>query len=68
MTTSEIILIIYIIGYLITALLSYVVVKQDNGTRGDYFVLLITSTLFWWVFLPLSFYENYVKDFLNKKL
>lgn len=68
MTNLEIILILYIIGYLITNILAYAVIKQNNGTRRDYFVLLITNTIFWWIFLPISFYENYLKDFLNKKL
>lgn len=68
MTTLQIIEILYILGFLITAILSYVVVRQDNGTRGDYFVLLVTSIFLWWIFLPVSFYENYLKDFFNKKL
>lgn len=68
MTKLEIILILYVLGFLITAILAYVGIKKDNGTRGDYFVVLITSIFFWWIFLPISFYENYLKDFLNKKL
>ena len=68
MTNLEIIPILYFLGYLITNILAYIVIKQNNGTRGDYFVCLITNTIFWWIFLPISFYENYLKDFLNKKL
>ena len=68
MTTLEIIEILYILGFLITAVLSYVAIRQDNGTRGDYFVVLVASIFLWWIFLPASFYENYLQDFFNKKL
>lgn len=68
MTNLEIISILYVLGFLITSILGYIEYKSVHSTRGDYFQFLIASIIFWWIFLPISFYENYLKDFLNKKL